>query len=89
MSFKKETEAFDRLMANMDKAFQAGAFGLRDAMQVVPDVQTIASLLSTPEPELIRRFIAQPVDEWTGEPTLTEEQIMVPGTEDKVAKKIS
>lgn len=87
MTLQKEIDAFDRIMSNMDKGFQAGAFGLRDAMQIVPDLQSVATLLNTPEPELIRKFIAQPSEEWIEGEQMNEEQIVVPGTDDKVAKK--
>ncbi|MCE7038998.1 hypothetical protein [Dyadobacter sp. CY312] len=87
MTLKTEIDAFDRIMSNMDKGFQAGAFGLRDAMQIVPDLQLVATLLNTPEPELINKFLAQPVNEWDQGEQISEDQIVVPGTNDKVAKK--
>jgi hypothetical protein len=87
MTLKTEIDAFDRIMSNIDKGFQSGAFGLREAMQIVPDLQTVANFLNTPDPNLIQRFIAPQVDAWTEGEQIPDEQIQVPGTSDTVAKK--
>lgn len=95
MSLKIESEAFERLLGNIDKAFKSKAYGLKDAMQIVPDIQTMAVFLNTPEPDLLRRFIAQPaeeiIDNWTEEQdfstTESQDATKIPGTNQKIAKQ--
>ncbi|MCF2498390.1 hypothetical protein [Dyadobacter chenhuakuii] len=98
MSLQKEAEAFEVLAQKLDVAFQKGAFGLADALQLVPAINTQAALYNANPHELLSRFVhaAAPADathqdteyfeQSEPEVLVAKDENTIPGTTHRVAK---